>query len=135
KAPKPDDDAADGSGTGSGSGAKKKHHRAWPVPAAGPTMSGDPELIFTFDDGPNPKTTPAVLDALAKHHIQAIFFMVGEMAASKNKDVPALLQRIEAEGHIIATHTMHHKDLCRTKDRDKATHEIDDGKAAVEAAS
>jgi peptidoglycan/xylan/chitin deacetylase (PgdA/CDA1 family) len=109
--------------------------KGWPLPAAGPTMSGDPELIFSFDDGPNPKTTPAVLDALAAHHIQAVFFMVGEMADSKNKAVPEILHRIEADGHIIATHTMHHRDLCRTKDRDKAAHEIDDGKAAVEKAS
>ena len=45
--------------------------------------SGDPELMFTFDDGPNPKTTPPVLDALAKHHIHAMFFMVGEMAQNR----------------------------------------------------
>ena len=45
-------------------------------------MTGDPELIFTFDDGPNPKTTPLVLDTLKAHHIHAVFFMVGEMAAS-----------------------------------------------------
>src|SRR3954451_20436127 len=105
------------------------------MPAAGPTMSGDPELIFTFDDGPNPKTTPAVLDALAKHHIKAIFFMVGEMAGGTNKKIPEILARIVADGHIIATHTMHHKDLCRTKDRDKAAHEIDDGRETIEKAS
>ena len=39
-------------------------------------MSGDPELIFTFDDGPNPKTTPFILDALKAHHIHAVFFMI-----------------------------------------------------------
>src|SRR6476659_7835201 len=66
-----------------GDAPKKPKHKAWPVPAAGPTMSGDPELLFTFDDGPNPKTTPLVLDTLAKHHIHAVFFMVGEMAANK----------------------------------------------------
>jgi peptidoglycan/xylan/chitin deacetylase (PgdA/CDA1 family) len=109
--------------------------KGWPLPAAGPTMSGDPELIFSFDDGPNPKTTPEVLDALAKHHIKAIFFMVGEMAGSTNKAVAPLLARMIADGHVIATHTMHHKDLCRTKDRDKAAREIDEGRDTIEKAS
>src|SRR3954452_21357723 len=96
-----------------GDAAKKPHHKGWPLPAAGPTMSGDPELLFTFDDGPNPKTTPLVLDALAKHHIHAIFFMVGEMAA--NKGAAEIIARILHDGHIIATHTMTHQDLCRVK--------------------
>lgn len=113
--------------------AAPKHPKGWPMPAAGPTMSGDPELIFTFDDGPNPKTTPAVLDALKAHHIHAIFFMVGEMAAAK--DAPPLIARILAEGHIIANHTMTHQDLCRLKDDARANREIDEGKAAIETAS
>jgi peptidoglycan/xylan/chitin deacetylase (PgdA/CDA1 family) len=105
--------------------------RGWPTPAAGPTMTGDPELIFTFDDGPNPKTTPAVLDALAKYHVKAVFFMVGEMVT--NKDAAPIIERIEREGHIIANHTMHHGDLCRIKDDAKAAAEIDEGKAAIES--
>jgi peptidoglycan/xylan/chitin deacetylase (PgdA/CDA1 family) len=120
--------AADAGGSG------KHKHRAWPLPAAGPTASGDPELIFTFDDGPNPKTTPAVLDALAKHHIHAVFFMVGEMAA--NKQAADLIARIVREGHIIGNHTMTHQDLCRTKlDDDHAAHEIDDAKQTIERVS
>jgi peptidoglycan/xylan/chitin deacetylase (PgdA/CDA1 family) len=112
---------------------KPKHPKGWPMPAAGPTMSGDPELIFTFDDGPNPKTTPAVLDALKAHHIHAIFFMVGEMASAK--DAPPLIARILAEGHIIGNHTMSHQDLCRLKDEARANREIDAGKQAIEGAS
>ena len=113
--------------------AKPHHPRGWPLPAAGPTMSGDPELIFTFDDGPNPKTTPIVLDALAKHGIHAIFFLVGEMADTKAG--PELIARELREGHIIGTHTMKHLDQCRLKNDDKAAHDIDDGKAAVEKAA
>lgn len=111
----------------------KPHPKGWPSPAAGPTMSGDPELLFTFDDGPNPQTTPSVLDTLAKHHIHAIFFMVGEMAA--NKKAPELIARILRDGHIIANHTMTHQDLCRLKDEERAAREIDDGKAAIEKAT
>jgi peptidoglycan/xylan/chitin deacetylase (PgdA/CDA1 family) len=107
--------------------------RGWPSPAAGPTMTGDPELIFTFDDGPNHKTTPAVLDALAKHHIKAVFFMVGENVVKKES--PPIIQRILREGHVIANHTMFHGDLCRIKDDAKAAAEIDDGKNAIEKAA
>jgi peptidoglycan/xylan/chitin deacetylase (PgdA/CDA1 family) len=109
-----------------------KHPHAWPQPAAGPTMSGDPELIFTFDDGPNPKTTPFVLDALKAHHIHAVFFMIGDMA--KTKEAPELIARILREGHIIGNHTMSHEDLCRLKDDARAAAEIDNGKSTIEAA-
>ena len=113
--------------------AKPKHPKGWPLPAAGPTESGDPELIFTFDDGPNPKTTPAVLDALAKHHIHAVFFMVGEMAA--NKQAAPIIDRIVREGHIIGNHTMTHQDLCRLKDEARAEREIDDARLTIEKVS
>jgi peptidoglycan/xylan/chitin deacetylase (PgdA/CDA1 family) len=114
--------------------AQKTHHKGWPSPAAGPTMSGDPELIFTFDDGPNPKTTPLVLDALAKHHIHATFFLVGEKITNFPKEAPELIQRELREGHIVANHTMHHKNLCmKSVDDDAAAHDIDDGKAKIES--
>jgi peptidoglycan/xylan/chitin deacetylase (PgdA/CDA1 family) len=108
--------------------------KGWPSPAAGESASGDPEIVFTFDDGPNPRTTPHVLDTLAKHHIHAVFFMVGEMAASHSAKVPAILARILREGHVIATHTMKHRDLCRGPE-DAAVKDLDDGKAAVEHAA
>src|ERR1051325_5595173 len=73
--------------------------KGWPTPAAGDSASGGPEILFTFDDGPNLKTTPLVLDTLARHHIHAVFFLVGEMAENKNPRVPALIHRILREGH------------------------------------
>lgn len=106
--------------------------RNWPTPAGGPTMSGDPELVLTFDDGPNLRTTPMVLDALAAHRIQAVFFLVGEMAAHP-KAAP-IIRRMLREGHIVANHTMAHEDLCRGRDDKRAAREIDDGKAAIENA-
>jgi len=109
--------------------------KGWPLPAAGPTMSGDPELIFTFDDGPNPKTTPAVLDALAKHHIKAVFFLVGDRLEPMPKATPAIVARMIAEGHVVATHTMHHLDMCLKKNHDKAAGDIDTGRAVVEKAT
>jgi peptidoglycan/xylan/chitin deacetylase (PgdA/CDA1 family) len=106
--------------------------KGWPTPAAGTSTSGGPEVLFTFDDGPNPTTTPKVLDILAKHRIKAVFFMVGEMVDTRNKKVPAIVARILREGHVLANHTMTHKDLCRVKETATAIAEIDDGKAAIE---
>ena len=111
----------------SGSAAAK----GWPTPAAGESASGGPEVLFTFDDGPNPKTTPLVLDILAQHHIRAVFFLVGEMAENKNPKVVAIIRRILRDGHVIGTHTMKHRDLCRVSEAD-AVRDLDDGKAIVE---
>ena len=51
--------------------------RGWPQPAAGPSASGAPELLLTFDDGPDPATTPIVLDILRARGLRAVFFQVG----------------------------------------------------------
>ncbi len=96
-------------------------------------MTGDPELIFTFDDGPNPKTTPAVLDTLKAHGIHAIFFLVGENAAKP--EGAALIDRILRDGHIIANHTMTHQDLCRLKEDERAAADIDKGHDTIESAA
>jgi peptidoglycan/xylan/chitin deacetylase (PgdA/CDA1 family) len=84
----------------------------WPQPAAGHSASKGPELILTFDDGPNPRTTPLVLDTLKAHHLHAVFFIVGEMVENNKKGL-ALIKRIQAEGHVIANHTQTHQDLFR----------------------
>jgi peptidoglycan/xylan/chitin deacetylase (PgdA/CDA1 family) len=115
---------------GLGSAAAK----GWPTPAAGDSASGGPEILFTFDDGPNPKTTPLVLDILARHHIHAVFFLVGEMAGNPHPKTLAIIHRILREGHVIASHTMTHKDLCRVSEA-AAVKDLDDGKATVEAAA
>ncbi len=103
----------------------------WATPAAGESASGDIEVLFTFDDGPNPTYTPQILDILKERNIHAVFFLVGEMVANENKKVPAIIERILAEGHVIANHTMTHQDLCRVKE-DKAIKDLDDGKATIE---
>ncbi|MBA2544085.1 MAG: polysaccharide deacetylase family protein [Deltaproteobacteria bacterium] len=108
--------------------------KGWPTPAAGESASGDIELVLTFDDGPNPTTTPQVLDILKAHKIKAIFFLVGEMADSRDKRIPKILDRMLADGHVIANHTMRHKDLCRVKE-DKAVEDLDKGKEAIERAT
>jgi peptidoglycan/xylan/chitin deacetylase (PgdA/CDA1 family) len=61
-------------------------------------------ILLTFDDGPHPEVTPAVLDLLAKYSIKAVFFIVGNRISM----APRLLPRILAEGHVIGNHTYRH---------------------------
>lgn len=62
---------------------------------------------LTFDDGPDPLFTSAVLEILQRYHIKATFFIVGQSAEIH----PWLVQREIAEGHEIANHTWSHPDL------------------------
>ena len=105
--------------------------QSWPQPAAGESKSGDIEILFTFDDGPSALYTAPVLDVLQKHHVHAVFFLVGNMVANRDKRVTKLLAREQAEGHVIANHSMNHKNECRGTD-EAADADIDDGKAEIE---
>jgi peptidoglycan/xylan/chitin deacetylase (PgdA/CDA1 family)/glycosyltransferase involved in cell wall biosynthesis len=62
---------------------------------------------LTFDDGPDPASTPRLLDALARNGIRATFFVVGSRAERH----PELLARIRDEGHEIANHSWDHPRL------------------------
>jgi peptidoglycan/xylan/chitin deacetylase (PgdA/CDA1 family) len=78
-------------------------------------------VLLTFDDGPHPRITPAVLDRLAEHGARGVFFIVGRRIAR----APELLRRIVGAGHIIGNHSFQHerarcvglraycRDLCR----------------------
>jgi peptidoglycan/xylan/chitin deacetylase (PgdA/CDA1 family) len=59
-------------------------------------------FALTFDDGPHPATTPALLDVLGKHSARATFFLIGERVAGNE----AIVGRIAAEGHEVANHLM-----------------------------
>jgi peptidoglycan/xylan/chitin deacetylase (PgdA/CDA1 family) len=61
-------------------------------------------VALTFDDGPHPASTPAVLDALAAHGVKATFFVIGRHAQKH----PDLLRRIAADGHALGNHTLDH---------------------------
>jgi peptidoglycan/xylan/chitin deacetylase (PgdA/CDA1 family) len=64
----------------------------------------DHEVILTFDDGPDPKTTPAILDALKAQCVSATFFAIGRKA----EEHPKLMRREVEEGHNVAYHTYSH---------------------------
>jgi peptidoglycan/xylan/chitin deacetylase (PgdA/CDA1 family) len=94
-------------------------------------VQGDPEsnqIALTFDDGPDPVTTPAILDLLKKHNAKATFFVIGRRV----KEHPELLRRIHDEGHEIGNHSNNHRNLLLL-DRDEVYREYRDCNAAVKS--
>jgi peptidoglycan/xylan/chitin deacetylase (PgdA/CDA1 family) len=71
------------------------------------------ELALTFDDGPNPACTARLLDILAQHGVHATFFLIGSFA----HQLPDLVRRIVAAGHLIGNHSWSHPDLALTAAR------------------
>jgi cellulose synthase/poly-beta-1,6-N-acetylglucosamine synthase-like glycosyltransferase/peptidoglycan/xylan/chitin deacetylase (PgdA/CDA1 family)/spore germination protein YaaH len=65
------------------------------------------DVAITFDDGPDPRWTPKILDILASRRVKAAFFLVG----SNCEDHPGLVSRIVAEGHEIGNHSYYHRNL------------------------
>jgi len=64
-------------------------------------------VALTFDDGPNPRATPPILDALAARGVKATFFVLGRHADAW----PDIVRRIADEGHTIGNHGWHHRKL------------------------
>lgn len=88
---------------------------AWLRRLAGPPMrrllgslirveTAEPVAALTFDDGPDPATTPRVLEILERHGARGTFFLLGEHAVRQ----PALLRRMAAAGHALANHSWDH---------------------------
>jgi peptidoglycan/xylan/chitin deacetylase (PgdA/CDA1 family) len=65
------------------------------------------KLAITFDDGPNPKLTPELLDLLGRHQARATFFVIGKFAQA----CPELLLETASRGHAIGNHTANHANL------------------------
>ncbi|MFF3554087.1 polysaccharide deacetylase family protein [Streptomyces tsukubensis] len=75
-----------------------REHPFLSLPSAGRTM------VLTFDDGPDHRYTPEVLDILARYDVPAMFFVCGEMA-DVNGD---LVRRMADDGHVVGNHTWSH---------------------------
>ena len=88
----------------------------------------DHEVVLTFDDGPWPRNTPAVLAALAAHCTKATFFPIGKHSIWH----PEILKQVAAAGHTIGSHTWSHADLSKkTVTEQAAKDEIEKGFSAV----
>ena len=99
---------------------------AWSLPALAPLhaplaralriqtrIAAPGAVALTFDDGPHPQGTPAVLDVLRDHGATATFFLVGEQV----ERFPALAAEIAAAGHVVALHGHRHRCLLRVGPR------------------
>ena len=69
----------------------------WRMPQTEP-----PTVYLTFDDGPNPTATPALLDVLRRHGVSATFFVIDRHLTA---DTAPIVTRAFAEGHAVALHT------------------------------
>lgn len=88
------------------------YHAIWPTSQAyGRTFIGTPGkgkyLALTFDDGPNDPHTLDLLQVLARHRVQATFFLIGKYVRQR----PDIVQQIISGGHEIGNHTYSHPNL------------------------
>src|SRR5438874_2160067 len=91
----------------------------------------DKEVVLTFDDGPWPVNTPAVLKALAEECTKGVFFPIGKHATYH----PAILRQVAAAGHTVGAHTWSHANLNSKKMTEQlARDEIEKGYSAVKLA-
>jgi peptidoglycan/xylan/chitin deacetylase (PgdA/CDA1 family) len=121
-----------------GAGAAAAVGAAWSLPALAPLwaplagrlaiqtrIEAPGAVALTFDDGPHPHGTPAVLEILAAAGVRATFFLVGEQVLR----APAVAAEIVAAGHAVAVHGHRHRNLLRlapaavARDLDRA-HEV-----------
>lgn len=87
-------------------------------------------MHLTFDDGPHPEGTPAVLEALARRDVRATFFMVGEQVERH----PAVAAAVAAAGHRIALHGYRHRNQMRVTPG-RLARDLERGAEAIERAT
>ena len=91
----------------------------------------DKEVVLTFDDGPWPNNTAAVLRALAEECTKGLFFSVGKHATYH----PEILKQVLAAGHTVGTHTWSHANLNSKKMTEQQVRdELEKGFSAVKMA-
>jgi len=88
----------------------------------------EPVAALTFDDGPDPEFTPAILDVLARYDLRATFFMMG-WNATTHED---LARQVVAAGHEIGNHTWDHQNLAFATN-EETYEQLHRGSEAIEA--
>lgn len=99
------------------------------VPIISRGTSGLKAVALTFDDGPDPQTTPLLLELLKKHNAPATFFVTGRKA----KRYPNLIRQILDQGHTIGNHTFDHDNFLMLKSSKILMREIKAAQEALEA--
>jgi peptidoglycan-N-acetylglucosamine deacetylase len=98
-----------------------------------PTVTHGPRdsrrVALSFDDGPDPEVTPAVLDALAKYSARATFFSIGRSL----EEQPRLARRLVAEGHELGNHSWRHSRWQNFFGAREQAREIEGGARAIAA--
>ena len=94
------------------------------------TLPGATGVAITFDDGPHPEGTPAVLQILAEADIKATFFLVGEQVERR----PALAAEIAREGHLVALHGYRHRPQ-PTLTKKEVQRDLEKGADAIQSAT
>jgi len=92
--------------------------------------TGGSGVALTFDDGPDPRYTPQLLDLLKKYKVKATFCLVGSRASSR----PSLVRRIVAEGHTLCNHTWNHSMLLGTQTDAVILKDLQDTNTAIRKA-
>jgi peptidoglycan-N-acetylglucosamine deacetylase len=90
---------------------------------------GTKRLALTYDDGPNDPHTLHLLEILAKHQVQATFFLVGRYVRQR----PDIVRQVVAAGHVVGNHTFTHPFLA-LKSAGEVRKELTDCRAAIEDA-
>jgi peptidoglycan/xylan/chitin deacetylase (PgdA/CDA1 family) len=80
----------------------------------------DKLVALTFDDGPDPRWTPLVLETLKRYKVRATFFVIGEQAEL----YPELVQRIHSEGHELGNHTYSHPNRMQKESFEELREEV-----------
>ena len=78
----------------------------WHMPRTPP-----PTIYLTYDDGPNPSTTPDLLDALARERVPATFFLIDEHLTD---ETASIIRRMFMDGHAVALHSGNRWELLRS---------------------
>ena len=92
-------------------------------------QEGDAGVALTFDDGPHPQGTPAVMEVLREHGATATFFLAGEQVVQR----PALVGEMVAAGHRVELHCHRHRNLLRLGTR-QFLDDAERARAAIEEA-
>jgi peptidoglycan-N-acetylglucosamine deacetylase len=95
-----------------------------------PAAAGGEMVALTFDDGPHPDVTPAVLELLAQARVRATFFCVGRKAEAH----PDLISAIRAAGHCVANHSYTHPNSFALRGPRGMARELERAQAAIERA-